>query len=150
MANTYCEWRGARLPTETEWEKAARGNSGENKFYPWGDSTGCTLGNFIACKTDTTEVGSYPEGASPYGVYDMAGNVWEWVADWYGYDYYKVSPRNNPKGPDTGTYRVFRGGAWNSPSSDIRVTYRVRYFPLKLLSILVSAVHVQQPHRRFS
>ncbi|OQX65071.1 MAG: hypothetical protein B5M51_01800 [Anaerolinea sp. 4484_236] len=130
MANAYCEWRGARLPTEAEWEKAARGDSEENTLYPWGSNTvDCSFASFASCLPDTIEVGNYPEGKSPYGVYDMAGNVWEWVADWYDHDYYKVSPPKNPTGPGAGTYRVLRGGAWNSPSDDIRVTYRVMYRP---------------------
>ena len=130
QAHNYCAWRGMRLPTEAEWEKAARGVTQENVLYPWNtQETRCSFGNFIACEEDTTEVGSYPEGASPYGVYDMAGNVWEWVADWYGFDYYDLSPKTNPMGPGTGDYRVLRGGSWNSPSSDIEVTHRVRYYP---------------------
>jgi formylglycine-generating enzyme required for sulfatase activity len=133
QANTYCAWRGARLPTEAEWEKAARGVDAKDKLYPWNneevEESKCSFGNFAACKPDTTEVGSYPDGVSPYGVYDMAGNVWEWVADWYGFDYYQLSPKTNPLGPSTGKYRVLRGGAWNSPSTEVRVTYRTRYYP---------------------
>ena len=111
-AKTYCESVDRRLPTEAEWEKAARGPDGY--MYPWGNSApNDSLLNYNNKTTgDTTEVGIFPNGASPYGAMDMSGNVWEWVADWYSATYYASLPKSNPSGPDSGQFRSLRSGSW--------------------------------------
>ena len=123
-AVAYASWENKRLPTEAEWEYAARGGT-FNKKYSWGDEPAIQYANFNSF--GIAPVKSFkPNG---YELYDMIGNIWEWCADWYGRDYYSISSGKNPKGPAIGTYKVLRGGAWYSNGQQVRVTNRYYSLP---------------------
>ena len=123
-AVAFAAWAGKRLPTEAEWEKAARGGL-VGKKYPWGDEPGNERANYMSF--GTTPVKSYEPNA--YGLYDIAGNVWEWCQDWYDPDHYRQSPLRNPLGPVYGTHKVIRGGYWYSSEETLRVSNRHRHEP---------------------
>jgi formylglycine-generating enzyme required for sulfatase activity len=133
QADRFCRWDKGRLPTEAEWELAARGPAPSTRVFPWGDEpadcTKANMGGPQSCVGDTDLVGRRPTGASPWGVMDLAGNVWEWTADWYDAAYYSRTPARDPRGPANGRLKVMRGGCWASGADSLRVSCRKAELP---------------------
>jgi len=128
-SNAFCEWKGKRLPTEAEWERGAKGQEGSH--YPWGHKIDPTRANYGQNVGKTKPVDAYPNGVSGYGLYNMAGNVFEWVSDWYDPNYFKVSPALNPQGPPSGynfanqgPVKVLKGGSWLAPQTSLHTSHR--------------------------